>query len=106
MIQIQQPIQQMNESAVRTLLRQAYRSSSQGEARIVTQDGEIHSIGNHDPESYSIQAEHANDIIQRCQSRLRALHTERLGRQWILHNLISTLTRQQQHQHALRRALY
>ena len=108
MTKIQQKIKQMGEYAVRKLLKQAYHSPSRGSARIVTENGSIRSIGNNDHESYSIQAEHANSVIQYCQSRLNEIYSSRhtLGQQLVIHNLVASLSRQQQRQMALRKIIH
>lgn len=104
---IQQKIHQLGESDVRRLLKQAYHAPSLNQARIVIEDGTIHSIGAGDREGYSIRVEHANAVIQHCQSRLKQIYQNRtaLGKQLMIHNLLATLTQQQQHQHALKRMI-
>lgn len=93
MTEIAQHIEQMDEPAVRTLLKHTYHAPNQSDARIVTASGSIRSIGTKDRESYSITAEHANTIIQQCQSRLSAIYQQRNTlKQLMIHNLLGYLS--------------
>lgn len=96
MTEIQQKIERMDELAVRTLLKHAYQAPSQSDARMVTSSGAIHSIGTKDRESYCINAEHANTIIQQCQSRLGEIYRQRSAlNQLVAHTLLCYLSKTQ-----------
>ena len=108
MTKIQQKIHQLGEAALRKLLKQAYHAPSLNQARIVIDDGSIQNIGANDREGYSISIEHANNIIQTCQSRLHTIYDNRktLSKQLMIHGLLASLAQQQQHQHALKRIVH
>ncbi len=106
MTEIQKKIEGMDELAVRTLLKHAYQAPSQGDARVVSTNGTIHSIGTKDRESYSIDAEHANSIIQYCQSRLSQIYQQRTTlNQLVAHTLLGYLSTTQNHSTAVQHAV-
>ena len=95
----EEQIEQMGENEVRVLLSQAYHRLNHCEASMVNSHGQIQMLGREEVEGYSRRTEHANHVVQRCQSRLNTLHHIRseLQRGVIIHHILSSVIQQHGH---------